>query len=126
MNNAFPSIMQGVLDNWHQPTITSLDLKNYLIQNHPEYFWKQSVVSQFLSETDLMSDDNGTYKVYHLNRSGLRYSQSKRQWVDITSMATPHLVNAIRKDYSDATIEDILSQPTSECFLMLQEYMNRI
>lgn len=37
----------------------------------------------------------------YLNKSGLYYSESKREYVSIASMATPYLRNAVNKRYEE-------------------------
>lgn len=49
-------------------SITTLEIKNELRTNHPDFSWKQGDVSDYMNEMhlsgDLTYEDNGTYRVY--------------------------------------------------------------
>lgn len=74
MNNVIKRLKQGhmsavVLQLLEaNNTITTLEVKNELRRQHPDFAWVQKEVSDFMNEMhlkgDLVYEDNGTYRVY--------------------------------------------------------------
>lgn len=60
---------EAVLKNYLSTngTITSLELKNQLISQHPNEYWTQNWCSDYLMQSGLSFDDNGTYRTYYAN-----------------------------------------------------------
>lgn len=115
--------LEKALNNWGRPTITSLELKEFLIKNHNEFYWTQSECSRFLSDSKLRFTDNGTYKTYFLTTNGFYFRRSNSTFIPINTMSKKHVENALVKYYSNITISYLL-QHDSEAKSLLTYYLN--
>lgn len=70
-----------------QGPTTTLEVKNHLIQNHGEYYWTQSNISDMCNEVynsgkidflDFEMDTTGTYRIYFVNEPNTLLTKSNQ------------------------------------------------
>jgi len=107
-----------ILESVCEP-ITKTKLKTMLRElDYPMGDFKVVFDSLGLKHSGTYTPDN--HKIWYLEKSGLHFSKSKQRAMEISTMAKPHLKNAICK--ASGQIKDILDRETSELYQMLQAY----
>ena len=91
-------IATNELHKWltNHDTVTTLELKNSLIQNHPAIYWTQQWVSAFMQNTELEFTDNGRYRTYFKTSLSLEVLQDVVE--EFTSLNRPITKEALKKE----------------------------
>lgn len=118
-------VLKNEVDNWGNPTLTTLELKELLIEAYPDFYWRQSVISAYMAMTGLPYSDNGTFRTYMVNTRGMYYSKSKETWIPIKDMNTVHIQNTILKHYMNYTVQSVVAEIDGTLNDLLRELLNR-
>lgn len=100
-------------------TVTTLEIKNKLINKYPEYIWRQSEVSNTMNELflhgeikNLTYDDNGTYRTYRIQPNVVKVSRSAAVGVLRNSHGKFFTVEFIKKTAETRTLNgNVASDP---------------
>ena len=100
------NVAKQMLADWwlNNSTISSLELKEELRRDYPDYMWNQQWVSWFLGQTDHPYEDVGTYKIYHINSTIL--SANYQQLLPTAAVTTTSPLYPVSIDSLDDLGED--------------------
>lgn len=100
------NVAKQMLADWwlNNSTISSLELKEELRRDYPDYMWNQQWVSWFLGQTDHPYEDVGAYKIYHINSTIL--SANYQQLLPTAAVTTTSPLYPVSIDSLDDLGED--------------------
>lgn len=117
------NMIEMAVKNWTKPTLTTLELKEYLRERFSAFFWGQEYVSSFMSQTDYPFTDNGTYRTYIMSKEPM-YNSASKGLIPISSMDPKHARNAFLKHCPGWTVEDVLNEEGNTPWYLLKRAMD--